>query len=347
MTKRNKILLIAAAYVGIAVAQKVLGSLDILPFLNFTPEAVLSSVAVRPEVMFSEGSYEFMDVKFPSGITNTLLTSWIAIFLLALIAFFATRNMRLVPSGLQNAFEMILETLLDLAESVAGKRARKFFPIAATIFLFVVTSNLLGLIPGFGPIGTLTKEHDRRVAKGIVYVDAPQIFAAEHPDKDTPKETPITLAPLFRSPSTDINFPLALALISVTMTQVFGMQALGVVGYWSKFFNFGRLFRFFGGLLRGKAKGGDLAYGFLDVFVGLVELISEMGKLLSFTFRLFGNIFAGEVILLVMSFLFLALPLLFYGLEVFVGVIQGFVFCVLTLAFMSIATTPHAHEEHH
>jgi F-type H+-transporting ATPase subunit a len=119
-----------------------------------------------------------------------------------------------------------------------------------------------------------------------------------------------------------------------------------LLGYLSKFFNFARVGKFFGGLVRGKPQMGDLAFGLIDVFVGLVELVSEVAKIIAFTFRLFGNIFAGEVLLLIMSFLFLALPLIFYGLEVFVGGIQGFVFAILTLAFMSIATTPHGGEEH-
>jgi F-type H+-transporting ATPase subunit a len=330
MTTRTKVWIVIAVYIGIAIAQKL--------FVPFTREAILSSVAVKPEPIF-----KFND--FP--ISNTLITAWIAMILLATIAFLATRKMQLVPSGLQNAFELVIEALLGLAESVAGSRGRQFFPIAATIFLFVVVSNLLGLIPGFGPIGTITLEPGHHAPPGIAEISIPQIFAPEEHEKNAPKDKQPTLAPFLRSPSTDINFPLALALISVTMTQVFGMQALGILGYWSKFFNFGRLFRFFGGLFRGKPNVGDLGYGFLDIFVGLVELISEMGKILSFTFRLFGNIFAGEIVLLVMSFLFLAMPLPFYGLEVFVGVIQGFVFCVLTLAFMTIATTSHAHEEHH
>jgi len=251
--------------------------------------------------------------------------------------------MSLVPSGVQNVVEFIIETILNLCESVAGDRARKFFPVVATIFLFVVTANLLGLIPGFGPIGTVTLGGNATPAKSIVVFDIPQVFAAQPGGGETVAE----LAPFVRSPSSDINFPLALAIISVTLTQVFGVQALGFLGYFGKFFNFVRLGKFFGGLVRGKPQMGDLAFGLIDVFVGLVELISEVSKYISFTFRLFGNIFAGEVLLLIMSFLFLALPLIFYGLEVFVGGVQAFVFGILTLAFMSIATTPHGGGEHH
>ncbi len=346
MTTRNKVLIVAVGFVAIAILQ--------MMYLPFTQEAVLASVSVSPEPILKVGGFE---------ISNSLITAWIAMLLLILLAFFATRNMQLAPSGLQNAFEMVIEAILGLAESVAGARGRQFFTIAATIFLFVMTSNLLGLVPGSGPIGILTIDAKHYVPAGIITFDVPQIFAhheavggeAEtHAPTDKAKTEKLdqkaaaALAPFFRSPSTDINFPLVLALISVVMTQVYGVQALGFFGYVGKFLNFGRLVKFFGGLLRGKVRIGTFLYGLLDVFVGLVELISELGKILSFTFRLFGNIFAGEVVLLVMSFLFLALPLAFYGLEVFVGVIQGFVFCVLTLAFMSIATTPHhAEEEQH
>lgn len=326
MSRRNKILFIAVAFIALGVLQKLL--------LSFDTEAVSASVAVKPEIMFVVGGFE---------ITNTLLTAWLAMLVLTLLAFFATRRMSLVPSGLQNAIEWAIEAILNLCESVAGSRARKFFPVVATIFLFIVVSNLLGLIPGFGPIGTITLEEGQPPPKGLITFDSPMIFAANEKEEGRPP----LLAPFVRAPSTDVNFPLAFALISVLLTQFYGMQALGILGYWGKFFNFKRLGAFFFGLVRGKAKTSDLLYGLLDVFVGLIEFISEMGKILSFTFRLFGNIFAGEVLLLIMSFLFLALPLVFYGLEVFVGVIQGFVFGVLTLAFMTIATTPHAGEEHH
>ena len=325
MSSRNKILLIGVLFVAVAIAQKIL--------IPFDAQAVAASVVVPPELLFVGGGFE---------ITNTLLTSWIAMILLIVFVFLATRQMNLVPSGAQNLLETLIEAILGLCESVAGERGKKFFPIVATIFLFVIASNLLGLIPGFGPIGTVTLEH-KEPAKSLLVFDIPPIFAPQHEEEGAVPG----LAPFVRSPSTDINFPLALALISVTLTQIFGVQALGLVGYVGKFFNFKRVGTFFGGLLRGKAKLGDLLFGFLDVFVGLVELISELSKVISFTFRLFGNIFAGVVMLLIMSFLFLAFPLLFYAFEVFVGGVQAFVFGILTLAFMSIATTPHSAEEHH
>lgn len=327
MSGRNKILLIALGFIVVAILQKFI--------LPFDAEAVSASVAVKPEIMFDFAGFE---------ITNTLIVTWVAMLILILLGVFATRKMQLVPSGLQNVMEFAIEGIANLCESVAGgERSKKFFPIVATIFLFVVVSNLLGLIPGFGPIGTLTLPEGDAAPKSLLVFNAPQIFAPQVEEF----HSPVVLAPFFRSPSTDINTTLAIALIAMILVQVFGIQALGFISYFGKFFNFSRIGKFFGGLFSGKAKAGDLAFGFLDVFIGLIEFISEIAKIFAFTFRLFGNIFAGEVVLLIMSFLFLALPLVFYGFEVFVGFIQGFVFAVLTLAFMTIATTGHGGEEHH
>jgi F-type H+-transporting ATPase subunit a len=326
MSRRNTILLVAFLFVALAVLQKL--------FIPFDTEAVVASVIVPPEYIFVVGG-------FP--ITNTLITSWIAMIILIVVSYRATHHMDLVPSGVQNVMEMLIEAILGFCENVAGPRGVKFFPVVATIFLFVVAANLVGLIPGFGPIGTVTIKPGERAPKSVQVYDIPPIFA---PQPEEAGNGIPELAPFVRSPSTDVNFPLALALISVTLTQVFGVQALGFFGYFSKFFNFKRLFVYVAGLVRGKAKTNDLVFGLLDIFIGLVELVSELGKVISFTFRLFGNIFAGEVMLLIMSFLFLAFPLIFYGLEVFVGGIQAFVFGILTLAFMTIATTPHMGEEH-
>jgi len=306
---------------------------------RFSTQAVTASVAVRPEVLLTVGEFE---------ITNTLFTTWIVTILLTLFVFFSTRKMETVPSGLQNVLEMIIEALDGLTTSVAGSRGRKFFPIVATIFLFVLFSNLLGLVPGFGPIGIIPVSEHAPAPQGIATFDLPPSLSESLGAKGGEGEGGIILAPLFRSPSTDINMTLALALISVIMTQVFGMQAMGPIKYWFvRFFMFDKVGQFFLSLFKGKPKFGLLAFGLLDVFVGLLELVSEVSKILSFTFRLFGNIFAGEVVLLIMAFLFFALPFPFYALELFIGFIQAFVFAILTLVFMTIATTAHGAEAHH
>jgi F-type H+-transporting ATPase subunit a len=318
-------------------------------FLPFSAEAVRASVAISPEILFNIAGFD---------VTPTLITSVIVFILLIGFAFLSTRNMQLVPSGAQNVIEVIIEQLANLFEGVAGPMWRKFFSIAATIFLLVIVSNFVGLIPGAGSIGVIKvgEETHTKIENGqvcfeneethtcnpsgiFILGDAPEFLhpislanknaelRGEHPEEHA------ALAPFLRAPTSDINLPLAIALISVIMTQVFGMQKQGLK-YWTRFFSFGRLLK------------GDLAMGVMDVFVGLVELISEIGKIVSFTFRLFGNIFAGEIILLIMAFLFLLLPFPFVLFEFFVAFIQAFVFAVLTMAFMRIATAEHGGESH-
>lgn len=251
-------------------------------------------------------------------ITNALLTSWLTMIFLIVVAFLATRDMQLVPKGFQNAIELLISTFYDLTEDVAGARlARLFFPIAMTIFLFVLVSNWIDLLT---PI------------MASIYVEAVHEGHTVH-------------IPILRAPSTDLNMTIALALVSVALAQVFGVRELGFFHYTGKFINVSG-FRQFASVLTGRSEGsavGALLMGLLDFYMGLVELISEVAKVISFSFRLFGNIFAGEVLLLVMPyFLSLLLPLPFLGLEVFVGLIQAFIFAVLTLAFMTQATLSHA-----
>ncbi len=328
MSGRTRIILIIVAFIVAAALIKA---------IPFGSAAVGSSVTVSPEILFNISIGGFV---YP--LTNTILTAWLVILALALLSYFATRKMELVPSGLQNVMEMAVESIMGLAESVAGDRARKFFVVVATIFIFVMFSNLVGLIPGFGPIGTITLEPGKTAPTGIFIIgDAPQ-FAQNPAESGVP-----ILAPFFRSPSTDVNLTFGIALIAMLLVEAWGMQMTGIGRYWLRFFRFGQLGEFFRLLFQGKVKIGMFFMGLIDFFVGLIELVSEFAKLIAFTFRLFGNIFAGEVVLLIMSFLFAALPLIFYGFELFVGFVQAFVFAILALAFMTIATTPHEAEGHH
>jgi len=257
---------------------------------------------------------------FPLPITNSLVAALLASILLITFSFFATRKMELIPRGVQNFAEMAVDAVYGLVVSVAGeKRAPKFFPWVATIFIFVLVSNYLGLIPGLAAMGIKEIHHGETV-----------------------------IVPFLRSPSTDLNMTVGLALVSVLATQYYGIRALGTLRYTSKFFNFRGLFTL-PALLAGEEKleTMDLIMelfrrAIIDPFVGLLELISEVAKIISFSFRLFGNIFAGEVVLLVIGFLlpYLGTPA-FLGLELFVGLIQAFIFAVLTLAFMTMATLIH------
>ena len=250
------------------------------------------------------------DVIFGGWITNTLLCTWLSIIVLLVIFYFGTRRRDLIPSGLQNALEWIIEALQNLVEGVAGKeKGRRFFPYVASFFLFILIGNLLDVIPGIDTIGTTNQ---------------PGILLWGNVSNQ--------LVPWFRPPTTDLNLTIAMAIVSVVMTQYMGFTTLGFKEQISKYLNFRALFR--GGL------------GIVDFFVGLLEIISEIGRIISFSFRLFGNIFAGSVLLAVFAFLLpVVADIVFIPFEIFVAAIQAFVFGFLTLLFMTVATTSHAHPE--
>lgn len=225
-------------------------------------------------------------------VSNTMLTAWMAILLLVFLSFFATRRMQSVPSGIQNFFEWIIESLFGLVESFMGNRKQTliFFPLVATFFFFILVSNWMGLLPGFGSVGFY--EHGK-------------------------------LVPFFRSATADLNTTLAFAMISVIIIQISGVMALGIRRYGKKFINFSSPINF---------------------FVGILELISEFAKIISFSFRLFGSVFAGEVLLTVITGLTpYIVPLPFFGLEIFIGGIQALVFVLLTVVFIKIAMTEAVH----
>ncbi len=232
---------------------------------------------------------------FGMPITNTLLMSWIAMAILILTSLLSTRKLKLIPKGIQNFVEAVIEIILDFITQIIGdrKQAEKFFPLVATIFIFILVSNWLGLVPGVGTIGFFEVAHGE---------DGQQIFV-----------------PLFRSANSDLNMTLALAIISVVATQIFGIITIGFFKHVSKYITF---------------KNPGLT------FAGILEGIAEFIKILSFSFRLFGNILAGEILLVVIAFLlpFIA-PLPFMLLELFVGFIQALIFAMLTLVFLKIAVS--------
>jgi F-type H+-transporting ATPase subunit a len=262
--------------------------------------------------------------------TNTLTAMVLADIILILIALVVNRAVRsgeLVPSGFAGAVEALLEVIYNLTESTAGRYARKIFPWFATITLMVLVVNWMELIPGVDSVGIIHEVHEEGVESYAVQnVGGFQTIVDE--------EGGFGLIPYVRVLSTDLNFTVALALISVIMTQVMGVQALGL-GYFSKFINVSGIF-------------SRPIFGVIDFGVGLLELISEISKILSFSFRLFGNIFAGSVLLFVIGTL---VPVfaqsIFLMLEFFVGLIQAFVFGMLTMVFMAQATQSHGgHDEH-
>ena len=252
---------------------------------------------------------------FGFPITNTILATWLSIIVLVGIAYAVTHRIRLIPSRLQSLLEFAIEWMLNLCKDVAGeKNGRRFFPIVTTIFLFVLMNAWLSLLPGFGSILITGAEGEP------VY--------------------------LLRGANTDINMPLALALISFVVVEYFGLRSRGF-RYLGKFINVGQFFRSLGQLFRGKLKAGlsGLFTGAIDIFVGILEALSEFVRIISFTFRLFGNMTGGEILILMMLFLapwVLAIP--FYGLELLIGFVQALIFGGLTLVFATIAVTPHEGE---
>ncbi|MBI5356181.1 F0F1 ATP synthase subunit A [Candidatus Collierbacteria bacterium] len=240
-------------------------------------------ISIAAEPLFNLG---------PLAATNSLLTSWLVVLSLSLLAIYVGKNLRKIPSYLQILIEIPVSGIYDLANNITGTRAKVFFPFVFTAFIYIIFSNWAGLIPGVGTIFLKIGEHG------------------------------VEKAPLLRAPTADINTTLALALLSVGLVQYYGLKTLKME-YVKKFFNF---------------KNPILT------FVGILELVSEISKIISFAFRLFGNIFAGEVLLVVTSFLVpFLVPAPFYGLELFVGFIQALVFSMLTLVFLNLATT---HAEH-
>jgi F-type H+-transporting ATPase subunit a len=312
---------------------------------------ILGSIFLRFELPVVSVSAE----KIPGlPITNALLTAVVVSIIIIVAVYFGTRNMQLVPSGLQNVLEIIVEALYNQTESVSGpKWAPKFFIIPSTIFIYVLVSNWIGLFPGLAGIGICEAHHHEEAHVEEVSHQAPhEETTGFRLNLNTCDEGEV-IVPLFRSPSADLNNTLMLAVLTQVTAQVFGVMALGAGGYLSKFFVFDGLTaafkpdaegnrRSFGGML------AQLALGFIDLFVGLLEFMSEFVKVIAFTFRLFGNIFAGEVMLIVLTFLVpLILTLPFLGLEVFVGLVQAFVFYILSIAFYTVAVIPHGHEEAH
>ncbi|MDD5126663.1 MAG: F0F1 ATP synthase subunit A [Dehalococcoidales bacterium] len=244
-------------------------------------------------------------------ISNSVIATWVTMAVLLVIGILVTRRMKLVPGRLQAAFEMLLGMCYGLCESIAGEKwGRKFFPIVVTIFLFVLFNAWLSLFPGFGSLEVFTGEHEVELLRGA---------------------------------NTDINTPLAIALISFFCVEFFGLRAHGV-RYLSEFFNFGPLFRSIGQIITGKVKSGlnGLVTGFILLFVGILELFSHFVRILSFTLRLFGNMTAGEILILIVVFLVpFTVVTVFYGLELFVGFIQALIFSILTLVFLTLATAHH------
>lgn len=258
-------------------------------------------------------------------LTNTLMASFISFVILMIMAFFVNRALKSgnqVPKGFAGALEAVIEALYNLAESTAGKHAKKIFPWFATIVLVVLLANWMEMIPGVDSFGWL--EHSEHGHAAVTLAGNIKAIVAG----EAHEGAGYIVTPFVRVASTDLNFTVALALIAVVMTQVFGFQAHGF-GYLLKFFNVTNLFK-------------KPFFGAMDFLVGFLELISELSKILSFSFRLFGNIFAGSVLLFLVGAMipyFMQSMILVF--EFAIGLIQALVFGMLTLVFMTQAMSGH------
>jgi len=290
-------------------------------------------ISVKAENLLGEGvAWLHLPSLGELPLVNTLPTLLVTVVLIMVVAYATNRSMRLsqradlVPRGIGNLMEAFFELIYNLTEGSAGARwAPMIFPWFATIMFYVLFANLLKLIPGFESIGVI--HHTPGDGHSLAALGGNWFNLL-------PAKGEYILVPFFRGISVDLNFTVALALISVVMIQVVGFRAQGF-GYLSKFFNFRTMFKvpFFGAM---------------DFLVGLLELISELSKILSFAFRLFGNMFAGIVLVAIVAGLLgkvSILPSMVMMFELFVGLIQAFVFGMLTMVFMAQATQGHGHED--
>jgi F-type H+-transporting ATPase subunit a len=239
---------------------------------------------LAPETIFYIGN-------FP--VTNTILnTILVDLIIIGSILYINKKITKMVPGTFQNIIEMLVKGFQDFTQDIAGKNTNKILPFFLTFFIFIIIANWLGLILGHGLINYI--EHDG------------------------------TEVSLFRSAATDMNFALALAIVSVIATHTLSITTIGIKKYLSHFFN---------------------SFNPLYIFVGIIDIISEIIKLISFSFRLFGNIFAGEIILSIIGLVTVfVLPVPFLVFEIFVALLQSAVFALLTMIFMAMLMMP-KHEE--
>jgi F-type H+-transporting ATPase subunit a len=246
--------------------------------------------------------------------TNSWLNSLLVVVIVVIFGLSLKGRIKMVPKGFQNLLEMAIESLLDLFDNVTNSRQKslRFAPLVLSFFFFILLNNWLGLLPGVGTIGKIVLEHGEAV-----------------------------FVPFFRGGTADLNTTLALALIGIFMTHVFGVTTLGFWHHFNKFVNL----QAFIDIPRKIIKDPTIILtNPIKAFVGLIEIIGEAAKVASLSFRLFGNIFAGELLLVSMSAIMaFGAPIPFMFLEIIVGLIQAFIFSILILTYLSINTSAEGH----
>lgn len=247
-------------------------------------------------------------------ITNSLINSWLSLVIILVLAVTLHSKIRLIPGRLQSVFEMAVESFLGIFDGVTGSRAKsvKLAPFIFTFFFFILINNWLGILPGIGTIGQVVSEGGEKV-----------------------------FVPFFRGGTADLNTTLALAIIAVVSSHIFGVVVIGGWNYLNRFINIKTLLEIPKKVMKDPTV---LIVNPIKAFVGIVEIIGEMAKVASLSFRLFGNIFAGEVLLASMSAIMaFAIPIPFMFLEIIVGLIQALIFSILVLIYLNIATTADEH----
>jgi len=275
-----------------------------------TSGEISHEVTIYAEPIFHIGNFQ---------VTNSLITSWAVVLIVLIFSIFIRLKLKKIPGKLQNIFEVILEGALSLVDQVTNDRkiSNKIFPVVFSLFVFILVNNWLGLLPILGSIGLVAKEGAESV-----------------------------WIPFLRSGTADINTTLALSIMIVLASNFFGVLT---IGFWKLFNKYVNLSAIGGMVTKVRQDPSVLIVAPISVFVGLLELIGEMAKIASLSFRLFGNVFAGEVLLASMGAIFaFIVPGPFLFLEVFVGLIQALIFSLLATVYFTIASQDHSegHEEH-
>lgn len=250
--------------------------------------------------------------EFP--ITNALATSTVALIIIVILGLLIGRNIKKVPTGLQNALEMIIEGFLGIFDGVTGsrKKSMQFAPVVLAFFFFILINNWMGILPGVGSIGQIASEHGEKI-----------------------------FIPYLRGGTADLNTTLALATLGVVLSHIMGVLAIGWWKYLNKFINIKAFLEIPKKIMKDPM---IILVNPIKAFVGIIEIIGEMAKIASLSFRLFGNVFAGEVLLASMSAIMAyGVPIPFLFLEVLVGLIQALIFAMLILTYLTINTTAEEH----
>jgi F-type H+-transporting ATPase subunit a len=209
----------------------------------------------------------------PIPVAAHVVSAWVIMLIVVGLSILATRNMQMVPRGLQNVFEVIVEGLMNLIEQTAGPRGRQFAPVVMTAFIFILFSNWIGTFPFFGDLVAL------------------------------------------HSPNSNLNITAAMAVFVFVLVQIYALRTLGLLGYLKEF-----------------------------LIPNPLHILTELARPVSLALRLFGNIFAGGVLVHTMLSIAPFVTFVFLGLELFVGAVQALIFTMLTLVYLSIAVTPHGHD---